>query len=101
VKFPHIQQLGAVTIEGAGRFIVFMVHGEVAEIAMRDWLLYGELHITNAQGFTVLDPKGITYKPTGNERPVNTDHRGCTTCPVDYAHEPTPRHRLDRRRVLE
>jgi len=28
---------------------------------------------------------------------LTADHRGCTTCPVDYPHQPTPRHRLDRR----
>lgn len=36
---------------------------EIVRQVMVDWALYGEVHITNANGLTRLDPRGITYKP--------------------------------------
>lgn len=40
---------------------------EVVEKLMLDWHLYGQMHLTNANGITRLDPTGITYAPTGTE----------------------------------
>ena len=40
----------------------------IVEALQMDWLLYGSIHITNAKGFTRLDPKGVTYTPTGDEK---------------------------------
>ena len=52
---------------------------EVVEQVMSDWLLYGEIHLTNAphgRGLTRLDPRGIQYKP-----PVRQPKRPNPTVP--------------------
>ena len=39
---------------------------EVVERLRLDWILYGQIHVTNAprgHGLTRLDPRGITYDP--------------------------------------
>jgi hypothetical protein len=39
---------------------------EIVHQLLMDWMLYGELHVTNApqgHGLTRLDPTGITYTP--------------------------------------
>ena len=45
----------------------------IVEALQRDWLLYGEMHLTNAprgHGITRLDPRGITYTPPKDEAPA-------------------------------
>ncbi|HZV27409.1 MAG TPA: hypothetical protein VFG00_14075 [Acidothermaceae bacterium] len=34
---------------------------------LASWFIYGEVHLTNADGGTLLDPPGITYRRTGKE----------------------------------
>ena len=45
----------------------------VIEALLVDWYLYGEIHMTNANGLTRLDPRGITYTPPSQESEA---HRG-------------------------
>ena len=53
--------VGVITIEG---------DLDTVRDLQRDWLLYGEMHMTNApggHGLTRLDPTGITYTPPPEE----------------------------------
>lgn len=45
---------------------------EIVEELYRDWLLYGEIHMTNANGLTRLDPRGITYSQPFTKRTFMT-----------------------------
>jgi hypothetical protein len=55
--------------EGGGVMVDFNLRWEsdeeksIVEALMLDWTLYGEIHMTNANGLTRLDPRGITYVP--------------------------------------
>jgi len=40
---------------------------QVAQAVFLEWLLYGQVHLTNANGFTMLDPRGVTYNPTARD----------------------------------
>jgi hypothetical protein len=56
-------------------FLILPDHDDERDVCaalMRDWLLYGAIHMTNARGLTRLDPVGITYAPTGNEVQART-----------------------------
>ena len=55
---------------------IVLIPGDESEIGMcreftrrmtEDWMLYGQVHLTNARRLTMLDPKGVTYAPTGRE----------------------------------
>lgn len=56
------------------RFDVVPEHPDEVELAKAiylDWLLYGEIHVTNANGVSRLDPRGITYAPQNSEVSVS------------------------------